>query len=78
MNHPNRNWRARLNAAADQWLGTFEGTLLAGIPLRDDGAIRARLRLAYLAGLRDGERRKIDLFVLDRASTRTEEMQYDK
>lgn len=65
-NHPNRNWRARLNAAADQWLGEREAELLAQMPLREAGAIRLRLRLAYLAGLRDGERREIGLFDLDR------------
>ena len=29
-------------------------------------ALTQRLRLAYLAGLRDGEKREIDLFELDR------------
>lgn len=65
-NHPNRNWRNRLNAAADQWCADREATLLANVPMRDAGAMRQRLRLAYLAGLRDGEGREMDLFSLDR------------
>ena len=63
--HPNRNWRRRLNAGADRWSTSREAEVLA-MSMRDASALRQRLRLAYLAGLRDGERREIDLFDLDR------------
>jgi hypothetical protein len=72
QNHPNRNWRQRLNTAADQWASTIEAELLVDTPIGAYNeadylaAWRKRLRLAYLAGLRDGEGREIDLFDLDR------------
>jgi hypothetical protein len=62
-NHPNRNWRQRLNHAADQWMSTQEAQVMANLP-QGPGALSARLRLAYLAGLRDGEGREIDLMTL--------------
>lgn len=62
-NHPNRNWRARMRASADQWSASQEGLLLADTMV-SRMAIVERLRLAYLAGLRDGEKRDIDLFEL--------------
>lgn len=65
-NHPNRNWRARLNAAADQWSAGREAELLARMPVSDPKYWLTRIRLAYLAGLRDGEKRELDLFILDR------------
>jgi hypothetical protein len=64
-NHPNRNWRQRLNTAADQWMASNEAQLMANLP-QGPGALSARLRLAYLAGLRDGEGREIDLMELDK------------
>jgi hypothetical protein len=64
-NHPNRNWRQRLNHAADQWMATQEAQVMAYLP-QGPGALSARLRLAYLAGLRDGEGREIDLLDLNK------------
>ncbi len=63
-NHPNRGWRTRLRRTADQWLSTDEAELLSA-PVSDQKYWRVRLRLAYLAGLRDGEGKKIDLITLD-------------
>jgi hypothetical protein len=62
-NHPNRNWRQRLNHAADQWMISTEAQVMANLP-QGPGALSARLRLAYLAGLRDGEGREVDLITL--------------
>ena len=64
-NHPNRNWRARMRASADQWSASVEASLLSDMSM-SRMALTQRLRLAYLAGLRDGEKREIDLFELDR------------
>ena len=71
-NHPNRNWRQRLNNAADQWAVSIEAELLVDTPIGAYNAEnylaawRKRLRLAYLAGVRDGEGRQVDLISLDR------------
>lgn len=71
-NHPSRNWRQRLNNAADQWAVSIEAELLVDTPIgaynAEDylAAWRKRLRLAYLAGIRDGEGRQVDLISLDR------------
>ena len=64
MNHPNRNWRSRLRAAADQWMTTIEGELL-GETVALSKSPRLIVRLAYLAGLRDGEGRKGELSSID-------------
>lgn len=64
-NHPNRNWRARMRSSADQWSASVEASLLSDMSM-SRMALTQRLRLAYLAGLRDGEKREIDLFELDR------------
>lgn len=59
-NHPNRNWRARMQAAADQWLQTAQSKVLARVPYAgpQDAALRERLREAYLAGYQDGHKRE--------------------
>lgn len=56
VNHPNRNWRRRMEHAADQWLETSAGKALAEIPLATLAGLRNRLREAYLYGYRDGRR----------------------
>lgn len=59
-NHPNRNWRQRMQAAADQWLETSAGKVLAEVPIdprRLVEGLRNRLRQAYLAGYQDGRKR---------------------
>ena len=71
-NHPNRNWRQRLNTAADQWAVSIEADLLVDTPIgaynSEDylAGWRKRLRLAYLAGIRDGEGRTADLMRLNK------------
>jgi hypothetical protein len=59
-NHPNRNWRRQMEAAADQWTMTPECESLIFLPaIRPvDNAIRAQLREAYLAGYQDGRKSK--------------------
>ena len=58
-NHPKRNWRANMHAAADQWLQTSHAKVLAEVhytgPQGD--ALRKRLRDAYLAGYQDGRKK---------------------
>lgn len=56
-NHPNRNWRARMNNAADQWLAQWP--MERPVPRRPitDEELRILLRAAYLAGYEDGRRR---------------------
>lgn len=59
MNHPQRNWRRRANEAADQWQDSPAGKLLAEGPLdpeRRVEGLRARLRIAYLAGYDAGRK----------------------
>lgn len=59
-NHPNRNWRQRMLAAADQWLETTMAKALIEIPLDSRRAVdglRNRIREAYLAGYEDGRKR---------------------
>jgi len=59
-NHPNRNWRRRMQQAADQWLSTDAGRFLSESPLSAAGVyegLRKRLRDAYLAGYQDGKKR---------------------
>lgn len=75
-NHPNRNWRRRLKESADQWSASGEADGLASMRilghleqpsrLNQGTTLLQCLRLAYLAGLRDGERREISLPELDR------------
>lgn len=53
-NHPNRNWRRRMQQSADQWL-SGAASVLYTLPLRNDEparseGLRNRLREAYLAG----------------------------
>lgn len=58
-NHPNRNWRARMRAAADQWLTTSEARVLIEVPVahgKTDAALRQRIRDAYEAGYADGRK----------------------
>lgn len=63
-NHPNRNWRQRMQAAADQWLTTPAGRVLSEAPLTIEHeaarmiGLRNRLREAYLAGYADGRKRE--------------------
>jgi len=61
-NHPNRNWRRRMQQAADQWQETSAGKALAEIPfdLRDPTTLRNRLRQAYLCGYEDGRKKETD------------------
>lgn len=57
----NRNWRQRMQAAADQWMQTSAGRVLAEAPLdpaRLFDGLRDRVRQAYLAGCQDGENEK--------------------
>jgi hypothetical protein len=58
-NHPNRNWRARMRASADQWLTTTEAKVLVEVPLDHryrEQAMRNRIRSAYEAGYRDARK----------------------
>lgn len=58
-NHPNRNWRQRMQQAADQWLQTSEARCLAEIipyTWPQSEALSKRIRLAYLAGYQDGRK----------------------
>jgi hypothetical protein len=48
-----------MRASADQWTQTPEAGLIMSPAIRI--SIIERLRLAYIAGLRDGERREADL-----------------
>ena len=52
-NHPNRNWRKRLDAAADQWLLTDEAVELAK-PEADPVRRRAKLKAAFVFGFTAG------------------------
>jgi len=52
-NHPNRNWRSRLQSAADQWLETDEARELAA-PSPDPIERRRRIRQAYITGFEAG------------------------
>lgn len=56
-NHPNRGWRSRMQAAADQWL-IGEGSRLTGaLPSTEPERgqeLRLRVRLAYISGYQDG------------------------
>lgn len=55
-NHPNRNWRARMRAAADQWLASVaippDGVAHVATPAQ----VRQMLRTAYLAGYTDARK----------------------
>ena len=57
-NHPNRNWRQRMQAAADQWLETSHAKVLAEVPYTgpQGDALRKRLRDAYIAGYQDARK----------------------
>jgi hypothetical protein len=60
-NHPNRNWRARMQSACDQWLSSAAQVLYvmpqcSDEPARTEG-LRNRIRTAYLAGYIDGRKR---------------------
>lgn len=57
--HPNRNWRRRMEQAADQWLETAHAKVLAEVPYIGPqvAVLRKRLREAYLAGYQDGRKR---------------------
>lgn len=63
-NHPNRNWRQRMQAAADQWQQT-SARVLWELPLRSNpstgwapqNGLRERCRESYLAGYTDGRKR---------------------
>ncbi len=55
VNHQNRNWRARMQASADQWMSTW--ALPAGpVGLVTVEQVRQLLRTAYLAGYTDGRK----------------------
>lgn len=59
-NHPNRNWRQRMQVAANQWLSGVASVLYTmplgnDEPARTDG-LRNRIREAYLAGYQDGRK----------------------
>jgi hypothetical protein len=51
-----------MRASADQWTQTHEAGLIVSPAIRI--SLTERLRLAYIAGLRDGERREADLMGL--------------
>lgn len=57
-NHPNRGWRGRMQAAADQWLAEFIA-FWAQPPERRELSQRDRelLRAGYIAGYTDGRKR---------------------
>lgn len=61
-NHPNRNWRRRMQNAADQYLADQQHLIDAAMPAAwyaesERGALRTRIRQAYLAGYHDGRKR---------------------
>lgn len=56
-NHPNRNWRARMRAACDQWLSLWDWRGTMGARLLTDDELRELLRQAYAAGYTDGRKR---------------------
>ncbi len=57
-NHPNRNWRARMQAAADQWLADLIALWRQGSGVREfSDRDRELLRAGYVAGYADGRRR---------------------
>lgn len=58
MNHPHRNWRARMQASAELWLDSPRGELMSELPMTADpmrwiDGMRNRLREAYNAGYQD-------------------------
>ena len=56
-NHPNRNWRARLQAAADQWLESDEAQEITGGPEASPVKRQERREVAragYVAGFAAG------------------------
>ncbi|HSV73523.1 MAG TPA: hypothetical protein VLH79_07170 [Chthonomonadales bacterium] len=61
-NHPNRNWRRRMEQAADQFLESSAGKVLVEVPLSPGSVqgLRNRIREAYLSGYRDGRKRTDD------------------
>jgi hypothetical protein len=56
MNHPNRNWRARMRAGLAKWLESSEADVLINAPMREatPDTLAKRIKLAYEAGYRDG------------------------
>lgn len=63
VNHPNRGWRARMRADADQWLTSKHAHVLIQVPISANPVRRAegmlnRLREAYEAGYKDGRKSK--------------------
>lgn len=63
-NHPNRNWRARMHAAADQFLESPEGHEAIGPgPPTEMSARRKAARAGYVSGYEAGRqsmRRPLD------------------
>jgi hypothetical protein len=62
-NHPNRNWRQRMEQAADQFLESSAGKVLVEVPIdrtkhaTEIASLRWRIREAYLLGYQDGRKR---------------------
>mgnify|MGYP001581278533 FL=1 len=74
MSKPKLGWKQqlqKLTGAATHWTNTSRAAELLAMPLTHPSAIYIRLRLAYLAGLRDGTGRKIDLITLDKHGSLT-------
>ncbi len=60
-NHPNRNWRRRMQQAADQFLADQEHLIEQVMPATwyadsERASLRTRIRQAYLAGYQDGRK----------------------
>lgn len=54
-NHPSRNWRSRMRAAAAQWLSLWRWP--GGATLLTEDQVRTLMRTAYEAGYTDGRKR---------------------
>lgn len=58
-NHPNRTWRARMRAAAAEWLASTEARVLIEVPIaqtaeQHEHGMRVRLERAFAAGFAAG------------------------
>ena len=74
MSKAKPGWKQQLQQltdAATHWTNTSHEAELLAMPMTHPSAIYIRLRLAYLAGLRDGAGCKIDLITLDRRGSLT-------
>ena len=56
-NHPNRNWRRRMQQAADQWLSQFPWRTEPGARMMSESDLREAMRRAYVAGFEDGRKK---------------------